>query len=111
MPEIEHIPFEEPLRDFPPVTLEEMDSVKLMNRIDTKYLTSERILLELLDDAYKAGYKVLVIEVERILRIVAEEPGFGQVFITDVDRNHIDRILEGIGTDHKVFTIENGYVI
>ena len=49
--------------------------------------------------------------VERILRIVAEEPGFGQVFITDVDRNHIDRILEGIGTDHKVFTIENGYVI
>ena len=66
MPEIEHIPFEEPLRDFPPVTLEEMDSVKLMNRIDTKYLTSERILLELLDDAYKAGFKVLVIEGLRI---------------------------------------------
>lgn len=49
--------------------------------------------------------------VERILRIVAEEPGFGQVFITDVDRNHIDRILAGIGIDHKVFTIEYGNVI
>ncbi|MBR6371399.1 MAG: DNA replication and repair protein RecF [Bacteroidaceae bacterium] len=49
--------------------------------------------------------------VERILRIVANEPGFGQVFITDVDRNHIDMILEGIGIDHKVFTIENGNVI
>ncbi|MBR6370809.1 MAG: polyphosphate polymerase domain-containing protein [Bacteroidaceae bacterium] len=66
MPEIEHIPFEEPLRKFPPVTLEEMDSVKLMNRIDTKYLTSEKTLLELLDDALAAGYKVLVIEGLRI---------------------------------------------
>ena len=49
--------------------------------------------------------------VERILRIVAGNPGFGQVFITDVDRNHIDRILDGLGIDHRVFTIENGNVL
>lgn len=66
MPEIEHIPFEKPLEAFTPVTLEDMDSVKLMNRIDTKYLTSEKVLLELLDDALSAGYKVLVIEGLRI---------------------------------------------
>jgi len=44
-----------------PVTLEEMDSVKLMNRIDTKFVTSERVLLDILADACAEGYRVCTI--------------------------------------------------
>jgi hypothetical protein len=60
MPEEAHISFVEPLRALAPITLEEMESVKLMNRIDTKYLTDEATLLEVLRDASAAGYRVLV---------------------------------------------------
>ncbi|MBR4842544.1 MAG: polyphosphate polymerase domain-containing protein [Bacteroidaceae bacterium] len=51
--------FVDMMTDFAPVTLEEMDSVKLMNRIDSKYLTSEHVLLEVLKDAVAAGYRAL----------------------------------------------------
>lgn len=50
----------------PSITLEEMDSVKLLNRIDTKYLTSEDILVGVLHDALAAGYRVLEAEGEKI---------------------------------------------
>lgn len=43
----------------PSITLEEMDAVKLLNRIDTKYLTNEETLLAVLADACAAGYRVL----------------------------------------------------
>lgn len=66
MPEEAHISFVEPLRDLAPISLEEMTSVKLMNRIDTKYLTDEATLLEILRDASAAGYRVLVTENARI---------------------------------------------
>lgn len=53
------------LKDFTPISLKEMDGVKLMNRTDTKYLVSfdqfEEILLELSND-----YRVLEIEGKRI---------------------------------------------
>lgn len=45
-----------------PVTLEQMDGVKLLNRIDTKYLTTEAGLMEVLSDAAAAGYMALVVE-------------------------------------------------
>lgn len=45
----------------PAITLEEMEGVKLLNRIDTKYLTDEATLLGLLADAWSAGYRVLEI--------------------------------------------------
>lgn len=54
MPEIPHI--------FAPITLEEMDSIKLMNRIDSKYLTDEATLVRVLEDAAKAGYRALEAE-------------------------------------------------
>ena len=44
---------------FPPISLEEMDGVKLLNRIDTKYVTSEAVLAEVLRDALSAGYRAL----------------------------------------------------
>ena len=66
MPEETHISFEEPLHALAPITLEEMESVKLMNRIDTKYLTDEATLLGVLSDAAAAGYRVLVADGARI---------------------------------------------
>jgi len=66
MPETDHISFAQALEALAPITLEEMDSIKLMNRIDSKYLTSERVLLDILSDAAAAGYRVLVTEGERI---------------------------------------------
>ena len=61
-----HLSITEPLTLFKPITLEEMDSIKLMNRIDSKYLTDESHLLSILRDAETAGYRVLVIEDSRI---------------------------------------------
>jgi hypothetical protein len=42
------------------ITLEQMRSVKLMNRIDTKYVASEEDALLLLEQAAKCGYRVQV---------------------------------------------------
>lgn len=40
------------------ITLEEMSAVKLMNRIDTKYVASETTTMELLSETAKCGYRV-----------------------------------------------------
>jgi hypothetical protein len=66
MPESKHISFEKPLEALRPITLEEMEGIKLMNRIDSKYLTDEATLLHILDRAAEAGYRVLVTEGMRI---------------------------------------------
>ena len=47
------------MRTLPTITLAEMDSIGLMNRIDTKYVTHENILVELLREAALRGYRVL----------------------------------------------------
>ena len=44
----------------PPISLEEMDGIRLMNRIDTKYLTDEATLAGILEDACALGYRTLV---------------------------------------------------
>ena len=46
------------LNGFSPITLEEMDSIRLMNRIDTKYLTDIRTLELVLADAAGRGYRI-----------------------------------------------------
>ena len=50
------------LEKFAPITLQEMEGVKLLNRIDTKYLTDEATLGKVLADAAAAGYRTLVAE-------------------------------------------------
>jgi hypothetical protein len=59
MSEYNHISFVEILEGFKPISLDEMDAVKLMNRIDTKYLTDEETLVRILRQACAAGYMVL----------------------------------------------------
>ena len=43
-----------------PITLGEMEGVKLLNRVDTKFLTDEATLLRVLEDAAAAGYRALM---------------------------------------------------
>ena len=50
------------LETISPITLGEMDSIKLMNRIDTKYLTDEATLVKVLSDAGTAGFRALETE-------------------------------------------------
>ncbi len=68
MPETGHIDLESlPVTGrLAPITLEEMDSVKLLNRIDSKYLTDEHTLTEILEDAAAAGYRALVTEGSKV---------------------------------------------
>lgn len=44
------------------ISLEEMDSIRLMNRVDTKYITTETVLAELLQDAVECGYRVNMVD-------------------------------------------------
>ena len=50
---------ESALEAFRPITLGEMDAIRLMNRIDTKYLTTGETLMRLLADAAERGYRAL----------------------------------------------------
>lgn len=62
----------------------------------------------LLDDIFD---RLDALRVGRIISLVSDNDRFGQVFITDVDRNHIENILAGAGCDYKVFIIEEGNVL
>lgn len=66
MPEFRHISLQEPLTALAPISLDEMDAIKLMNRVDSKYLTDEAHLVEILRDAARSGYRVLETEGEKI---------------------------------------------
>ncbi|MCR5351435.1 MAG: polyphosphate polymerase domain-containing protein [Bacteroidales bacterium] len=57
---------EEALEAISPIYLGEMDSIKLMNRTDTKYLTTERTLTGILADAAARGYRALETEGTKI---------------------------------------------
>ncbi len=48
------------LQEMGVISLEEMSAVKLMNRIDTKYVTSEVMVMQLLEQASKYGYRAQV---------------------------------------------------
>lgn len=62
--------------------------------------------LLLLDDIFD---KLDATRVEQIVRIVSSDT-FGQIFITDTNRDHLDSILERGHFPHKIFHVENGEV-
>ena len=68
--------------------------------------TSTMTPLLLLDDIFD---KLDSRRVERIINLVAGEE-FGQIFITDTNREHLDKIMQKIEGDYKVFGVENGCV-
>lgn len=60
--------------------------------------------LLLLDDIFD---KLDAQRVEAIVQLVAGD-NFGQIFITDTNRDHLDRILSKSDGDYKIFTVEDG---
>ena len=60
----------------------------------------------LLDDIFD---KLDGLRVEQIIRLVGED-GFGQVFITDTQRDRIAGIFSKIEIDHKIFEIVDGSI-
>ena len=62
--------------------------------------------LLLLDDIFD---KLDASRVEQIVKLVAGDR-FGQIFITDTNREHLDKILRKVNGDYKVFGVENGVI-
>ena len=62
--------------------------------------------LLLLDDIFD---KLDATRVEQIIRLVASRQ-FGQIFITDTNRDHIDQILSHSDFDYKLFNVHNGEI-
>ena len=60
----------------------------------------------LLDDIFD---KLDKNRVEQIVKLVADDH-FGQIFITDTNREHLDRILHEVYADSKIFEVNNGIV-
>lgn len=60
----------------------------------------------LLDDLFD---KLDASRVERIIQLVSKED-FGQIFITDTHREHLNMILQTNGKDFSVFQIENACI-
>lgn len=60
--------------------------------------------LLLLDDIFD---KLDASRVEQIVKLVAGDK-FGQIFITDTNRDHLDQIMHKIEGEYKVFSVEDG---
>lgn len=68
--------------------------------------TGSTIPLLLLDDIFD---KLDASRVEEIIKLVAGDH-FGQIFITDTNREHLDRILYKVNSNHKIFEVIHGKV-
>lgn len=60
----------------------------------------------LLDDIFD---KLDSSRVGRIMEMVSGGEGFGQIFITDTNREHLDEILANIHGESRLFMVENGH--
>ncbi len=60
----------------------------------------------LLDDIFD---KLDASRVEQIVKLVAGE-SFGQIFITDTNREHLDKILREMDSDYEIFCVDRGEV-
>lgn len=67
---------------------------------------SDETPILLLDDIFD---KLDATRVERIIRLVGGN-GFGQIFITDTNRKHLDEIIASWSEDYRLFSIENGEI-
>ena len=65
--------------------------------------TTPLLLLDDIFDKLDAG------RVEQIVRLVASER-FGQIFITDTNRDHLDSILAASQSDYRLFRVKGGEV-
>lgn len=82
-----------------PITLEEMDSIKLMNRTDTKYLTNEATLDKVLGDAAAQGFRALLVAGTQVI------PYYSVYFDTPDLKMYLDHHNRRLNR-HKVRTRE-----
>ena len=71
-----------------------------------KRTNSKTTPLLLLDDIFD---KLDAQRVEQIVKLVAGEE-YGQIFITDTNRDHLDLILSRSTLDYKIFHVDNGEI-
>ena len=71
-----------------------------------KRTASQTTPLLLLDDIFD---KLDAERVEQIVRLVSSD-SFGQIFITDTNRDHMDQILRSSALDYRIFHVENGEI-
>lgn len=71
-----------------------------------KRTASQTTPLLLLDDIFD---KLDSRRVEQIVRLVSSD-NFGQIFITDTNRDHLDQILSTSALDYKIFHVDNGEI-
>ena len=71
-----------------------------------KRTASKTTPLLLLDDIFD---KLDADRVEQIVRLVSSD-SFGQIFITDTNRDHLDQILSNSSLDYKIFHVEGGKI-
>ena len=71
-----------------------------------KRTSSKTTPLLLLDDIFD---KLDAERVEQIVRLVSGD-AFGQIFITDTNRDHLDQILRGSALDYKIFEVNQGEI-
>lgn len=67
---------------------------------------SHQAPLLLLDDLFD---KLDDERVANIVRLVSQE-NFGQIFISDTQLSHLEKILQSLAGDHRVFLVENGQI-
>ena len=79
-------------------------SLKLAQFDFLKRTNSKTTPLLLLDDIFD---KLDARRVEQIVNLVAGDE-FGQIFITDTNRDHLDQILSASSHDYRIFHVDNG---
>lgn len=81
-------------------------SLKLAQFDFLKRTGSNTVPLLLLDDIFD---KLDAHRVEQIINLVSGD-SFGQIFVTDTNRENLDKILERTNGDYKIFKVESGNI-
>ncbi len=81
-------------------------SLKLSQFIFLKQTGSHTTPLLLLDDIFD---KLDTQRVSNIIELVSAE-NFGQIFITDTNRENLERIISCVNGNHKIFTVKGGEI-
>lgn len=81
-------------------------ALKLAQFLFLKQTGRRQTPLLLLDDVFD---KLDSRRVAEIVRLVADAD-YGQIFLTDTNREHLDRILEQSGCDHALFRVDEGRI-
>ncbi|SHE37614.1 DNA replication and repair protein RecF [Mariniphaga anaerophila] len=80
-------------------------SLKLAQYEFIKEISGMKPIL-LLDDIFD---KLDRHRVEQIVKVVSDE-NFGQIFITDTNREHLDTIIKKMNADYRIFNVNSGII-